>query len=253
MKISAVIITYNESANIARCIDSLKPVADEIVVVDSYSTDDTPLICQNKEVRVVQHPFAGHIEQKNFAMQQAQWDYILSLDADEALSEELTQSILAIKHSPTPALAYSMNRLTNYCGRWIRHGGWYPDKKVRLWHKRYGQWGGMNPHDKVLLSPGIRPVHLRGDILHYTVATTTEHLIKAQQFATIAAHAAHLHGQRSNLLLIGFSPIFKFIRDFILRLGFLDGVAGWHIARISAMAKYWKYSTLYALNKSKSD
>jgi glycosyltransferase involved in cell wall biosynthesis len=252
MKISAVIIAFNEARNIDRCIDSVKNIADEIVVVDSFSTDNTVEICKTKGARVIQNKFEGHIEQKNFAMRQAQHDFILSLDADEALSDELQQSMLKIKAADNPAQAYSMNRLTNYCGQWIRHGGWYPDKKIRWWNRQYGKWGGLNPHDKVILDKNISATHLDGDILHYTVYAVEEHMVQAKKFAAIAARAAHQSGRKSNRFLIAFSPVFKFFRDYILKLGFLDGRNGFLIALISAKAKYWKYKELYKLQNSVS-
>ena len=146
IKLSAVIITLNEEKNIARCLDSLQGVADEIVVIDSFSTDDTEKICSAYGVRFIQHPFDGYIEQKNYGIQQAVYTHILSLDADEALSDELKQSIGHFKMH-WHADGYSLNRLTNYCGHWIYHCGWYPDTKLRLWDKRYGQWAGENGMD----------------------------------------------------------------------------------------------------------
>jgi len=142
VKISAVIITFNEEKNIGRCLDSLQKVADEIVVVDSCSNDKTCEICEKYGVRFIQNRFKGHIEQKNFAMQQAEYDWVLSLDADEVLSLELTDSILKVKKDWVID-GYAFNRLTNYCGTWIRHCGWYPDTKLRLWDKRRGRWGGV--------------------------------------------------------------------------------------------------------------
>ena len=142
LKISAVIITYNEEANIERCLESLEGTADEVLVVDSFSTDRTADICKSKGVDFIQHPFKGHIEQKNYALSCAGNNYVLSLDADEALSDNLIQSIRAAKQN-WRADGYSVNRLTNYCGKWIRHCGWYPDKKVRLWDRRKGHWGGV--------------------------------------------------------------------------------------------------------------
>ena len=137
VKISAVIITYNEERNIGSCLDSVKAVADEIVVVDSYSTDKTQEICSRMNVKFLQHHFEGHIEQKNYAVSCVQYGHVLSLDADEILSEKLKQSIIAAKQN-WRFDGYSFNRSTNYCGNWIRHSGWYPDTKLRLWNRTKG-------------------------------------------------------------------------------------------------------------------
>ena len=187
VKISAVIITYNEEKNISRCIESVRPVADDIVVIDSFSKDKTRLICEEKGVRFIEHTFLGHIEQKNFAVTQAIYDHVLSLDADEYLSEELTKSILKVKES-WPYEAYRMNRLSNYGGKWIKHGNWYPDQKIRLWNRRIGIWGGENPHDKVILKKGIKVKHLQGDLLHKAYQDAAETLSKVQRYSDIFAH-----------------------------------------------------------------
>ena len=186
VKLSGVVITYNEEENIARCLDSLSRVTDEIVVVDSYSQDDTKKICLDRNVRFVENSFSGHIQQKNFALSRAEYDNIISLDADEYLSSELTDSILEVKEA-WPSEAYSMNRLSSYAGKWIRHGDWYPDAKVRLWNKNVGKWGGYNPHDRVVLKDGYTPFHLKGDILHEAYVDSFEALDKIQLYSEIYA------------------------------------------------------------------
>lgn len=250
VQLSAVIITYNEARNIARCLDSLAGVADEVVVVDSYSTDGTPDICREKGARVVQRPFAGHIEQKNFAVGAASYDYVLSLDADEALSDTLRQSILAVKANWTQD-ACSMNRRTNYCGQWINHSGWYPDRKTRLFDRRCGQWGGMNPHDKVEMQPGATSTRLAGDLLHYSYYTVEEHFVRARRYAEISAQAMLNRGKRGAWWRMALSPAFKFVRNYLLRRGFLDGRAGWTICRIAALETYWKYQALRRLQRQR--
>lgn len=140
-KISVVIITYNEERNIGKCLESIKEIADEVVVVDSYSTDRTEEIVKSMGGKFIQHPFEGHIEQKNWAITQAKYPHILSLDADEIPSDRLTESILNIKENWSHD-AYYFNRLTNYCGKWIKHTSWYPARKLRLWDSRKGEWGG---------------------------------------------------------------------------------------------------------------
>lgn len=249
MQISAVIITFNEERNIGRCLDSLAGVVDEVVVVDSFSTDGTAQICREKGARFIQHAFTGHIEQKNFALGQAQFPHVLSLDADEALSDTLRQSVLAVK-AYWRCEAYAMNRLTNYCGQWIHHSGWYPDRKVRLFDRRLGHWGGYNPHDKVDMNAGAQTGFLSGDLLHYSYYTVEEHYSRARKYADIAARAMQARGKRGSWLRVVFSPAFKFIRNYLFRMGFLDGRAGWTICRIAALETYWKYRNLIRLEKA---
>ncbi len=248
MHLSAVIITFNEERNIGRCLDSLVGVADEVVVVDSFSTDRTAEICREKGARFVQHAFAGHIEQKNYALTQAAFDHVLSLDADEALSDTLRQSILAAK-ADWRAEGYAMNRLTNYCGQWIHHSGWYPDRKLRLFDRRLARWGGQNPHDKIEMNAEARQERLRGDLLHYSYYSVEEHYARARRYADIAAKAMHDRGRQANWWNLAFSPAVKFLRNYVLKLGFLDGRAGWTICRIAALETWWKYRALQGLRK----
>src|SRR6187402_448838 len=182
IKVSGVVITYNEEHSIGLCIKTLKAVADEIVVVDSFSKDNTKKICLQEGVKFVEHIFEGHIQQKNFALTQASHDYVLSLDADEYLSDELIASIKIIKEKSTHQ-AYSMNRLTGIGGRWIYSTDWYPDRKLRLWFKGAGKWGGYNPHDTVILNEGISIFHLKGDLMHDGYVDYNDLMNKANQYA----------------------------------------------------------------------
>jgi len=240
VKISAVIIAYNEEVNIARCIDSVQPVADEILVVDSFSTDRTRAICLEKNVRLIENAFRGHIEQKNFALDQATYHHVLSLDADEALSPELAQSILEAKWH-WQADGYTMNRLSSYCGKWIRHCGWYPDRKLRLWDRTRGRWGGHNPHDKVIMQPGAALRHLSGDLLHYTYHTISQHIQQVDFFTEIMAREAVGQGKKAPLLKIVCSPVFKFFHSYVIKRGVLDGYYGFIVSAISAHATFIKY------------
>lgn len=249
--ISVVIITFNEERNIGRCLASILDVADDIVVVDSFSTDKTKEICENYGVRFIEHAFEGHIEQKNWAIAQAQYPHILSLDADEALDDTLKKSILKVKENFNQA-AYSMNRLTNYCGHWVKYCGWYPDTKLRLWDSRYGAWGGDNPHDKFELHTRTDEVeHLKGDILHYSYYTEDDHFKQVEYFTTILANAQYKRGKKAPWLVMYLSPIVKFFKDYFIKLGFLDGAVGFKICRISAYATYVKYRKLRTLHKNK--
>ena len=251
--ISVVIITFNEERNISRCLESLKDVADEIVVVDSFSTDKTEAICKEFNVRFVQHAFEGHIEQKNWSITQAKYPHILSLDADEALDETLKKSILEVKNE-WKFDGYTMNRLTNYCGKWIHHCGWYPDTKLRLWDSRLGTWGGDNPHDKFEMNSNDAEIaHLKGDILHYSYYSLEDHYKQVAYFTDVLAKAQFKKGKKAPLFILVFSPIVKFVKDYFIKLGFLDGRVGFRICRISAFATFTKYKKLRQLihsNKS---
>jgi glycosyltransferase involved in cell wall biosynthesis len=249
LKITATIITFNEEKNIERCILSLKPVVDEIIVVDSFSTDSTKELCLKHEVTFVENRFEGHIQQKNHAMSLASNSYILSLDADEALSEELQQSILKIKGQSEVKDGYSLNRITSYCGQWIKHCGWYPDKKTRLWNKNKGKWGGENPHDRVIME-GKSIGHLKGDLLHYSFESIESHVQTANSFSTIAAKEAIKKGKKANLFVhVILNPIYTFINKYFFHLGFLDGFYGFVICYLSAVSNFLKYTKIRQLNK----
>jgi glycosyltransferase involved in cell wall biosynthesis len=249
VKISAVIITYNEEINIGRCLDSVRDVADEIVVVDSFSTDKTEEICSSKGARLIQNPFEGHIEQKNYAVSAASHDYVLSLDADEALSGELANSIQNAKGN-WDYDGYSFNRLTNYCGRWIRHCGWYPDKKLRLWDRRKGCWGGVNPHDRVIIHEESHVTHLSGDLLHYSYYTIKQHIMQMNSFSDIAAREKYDNGETANLIIdILLNPVFIFFKKYLVKLGVLDGYYGFIISVNTAFGIFLKYIKLRELNK----
>lgn len=241
--ISVVIITYNEERNIERCIRSVEKVADEVVVVDSFSVDRTVEIAQSLGAKVVQHAFEGHIEQKNYAITQAKYPHILSLDADEALDNNLVRSILEAKLNWN-ADGYKMNRLTNYCGKWVRHSGWYPDRKLRLWDSRKGQWGGRNPHDEYKMEKGCIVEWLSGDILHYSYYTVAEHKKQIRKFTDISSKAALEAGKKSYPWSPLMHAVAKFIRLYFIKLGFLDGWVGVQIASFSGWASYLKYSKM---------
>lgn len=249
-KISVVIITFNEERNIERCLLSVKDVADDIMVVDSFSTDRTEEICNNFKVRFITNEFKGHIEQKNWAITKAKYPHILSLDADEALSEELKSSIIEIKNNWLYD-GYYFNRLTNYCGSWIRHTGWYPDKKLRLWDSRKGQWKGVNPHDKYELIEGATKKYLKGNLLHYSFFSISQHIQQVNKFSDISAEAYLKKGKKSNLLNILIHPVWKFLHLYFFKLGFLDGYYGLIISIISANAAFLKLIKLKQLQLEK--
>lgn len=244
IKISAVIITFNEEEHLEKCLASLVDVADEIIVVDSYSTDRTKEICEHFNVRFIEHKFEGYIEQKNYALSTASHDYILSLDGDEALSEELKNSIFKIKENWTCDGYYS-NRLNNYCGQWIKHSDWYPDKKLRLFKKGSGEWKGINPHDSYTLKKNKKAGKLKGDLLHWIYRDYKEHKQKVDNFSTIAAGAYFKLGIKSSIFKIFFRPTWAFFKAYFLRLGFLDGKNGFRICKQTFRVTYLKYKKLY--------
>jgi len=243
IKLSVVIITLNEERNIGRCLESVKSIADEIVVVDSGSTDNTIEICHRFKTRVIHHPFEGHIQQKNWALSQANYHHILSLDADEALSEQLGDSILSVKNN-WERDGYKFNRLTNYCGKWIRHGSWYPSRKLRLWDSRKGKWKGNNPHDKFIMAKGSRTKYLKGDLLHYSYYSIEAHIEQTNYFSDILADSMFQNRKRVNFLIILLHPLWRFIRDFFIKFGFLDGFTGLIITVNSSHETFLKYIKL---------
>jgi glycosyltransferase involved in cell wall biosynthesis len=250
IKLTVAIITYNEERNIARCLDSVKDIADEIIVVDSFSTDKTESICNQYNLRFIKNPFKGHIEQKNFALALAQHDYVLSLDADEALSSELLLEIRKVKED-FQYDGYRFNRLTNYNGHWVNYCGWYPDTKLRLIKKSLAHWTGTNPHDILEMKNSSKVAFLKGDLLHYSYTSIASHINQTDKFTTIAARAAFAQGKKSSLVKIYTRPFLKFFRDYFFKRGFLDGHYGLIICSINALSALLKYAKLYDLQKGK--
>jgi glycosyltransferase involved in cell wall biosynthesis len=248
-KISVVIITFNEESKLRRCIESIKPVADEIVVLDSFSTDNTVDIALKAGAIVHQQTFHGYKEQKNAALQFASHNYILSIDADEVLSVELINSILIAKEKFT-CDAYTMNRCNFFSGRFIRHGLWYPDKKIRLFDKRVAHWGGMNPHDKIVLPGNKNVCHLEGDLFHYSFNSISEYVKRNDEISNIAAMSLYETGHRSGIKII-VNPVWRFVKSYFLKKGFLDGYPGFIIAKNTAAQAFMKYKKLNSLNRKK--
>ncbi len=247
-KLSVVIITFNEERNIKRCLESVKEIADEIVVVDSFSTDKTKEIALQYKAVVIEHPFENYVAQHRFADQQAQHDLIFSIDADEAVSPELEKSILKVKENPVHD-GYWVNRLTNYCGKWIHHSGWYPDRKLRLYNRTKGSWQGVIVHESFKLSTNTTENRLVGDLWHYSYYTVEQHRQRLEKYSTMSARAYYAQGKKVPFVKIWFSPVVKFIRDYFFNLGFLDGKAGLTICLISAGGTKKKYQKLKKLKK----
>jgi glycosyltransferase involved in cell wall biosynthesis len=239
MKISATIITFNEQANIARAIESLR-CCDEVVVVDSGSDDRTVEIATNLGARVLEMQWRGYAGQKNFASDSAAYDWILSIDADEALSESLDAEIMRIKKQGPAFDGYTMPRMAQYLGRWILHSGWYPDRKVRLFNRAKASWVGEYVHESVTVRGSIG--HLDSAILHYTCASLSEHLRTMDRYTTLAAEQLIAEKQRVGWRELLGNPLWTFFSTFVLKRGFLDGMEGLAIAYMAALYNFLKYA-----------
>jgi len=239
MKITATIITLDEERKIGRAIESLR-CADEILIVDSGSTDRTIELAQNLGARVIEAGWRGYAAQKNWAAEQASHDWILSLDADEALSEGLEAEIWSLKKGGTACDAYTMPRLARYLGRWIFHSGWYPDRKIRLYDRRKGKWVGEFVHESVQVDGRIG--HLESNILHFTCDSLSEHLRTLDRYTTLAAQelcSRKVPVSWSRLIL---DPAWTFFKTYFVQMGFLDGLEGATIAYMAAFYTFLKYS-----------
>jgi len=249
MKISATIITFNEAANIDEACESVA-WADEIVVVDSNSTDATRDIATDCGARVIVNPWPGFGAQKQFAVDQAQNDWIFSLDADERVSDELRNSIQACKQKRETDLAagYLVSRRTFYQDRWIRGGGWYPDKQLRLFNRTRGHWKQRQIHESVEMDPGTRVGELAGDLLHYTSPNAAHHhRMIGERYAPLAAQQMFEEGRRASVLGVVSAGPAAFIRSFILKGGFRDGFAGFTIASFAAHHAFLKNLMLWEM------
>lgn len=245
--LSAVIITLNEAANIARCIEALLPVADEIIVADTGSNDQTIAICQQYPVKLIQLDWQGYAATKNQANTAASGDFILSIDADEVLSDELSAAIINEKGRLSGA--YRFNRLTSFAGEWIRHCGWYPDRKIRLFPKTQARWTGDFVHEKLELNPGTQVSFLPGDILHYSYRSVEDYLQRMERYARLGAEELQQKGRKASWYHLHLKPAIKFLSVYFYKRGFLDGKAGLTISRLSARAIRLKYLKLREMNQ----
>lgn len=254
MQISAVIITFNEEDNISSCIESIEQIVDEIIVVDSFSTDNTVEIAKRySKVKCYSQKWLGYVEQKNYANSLTTFNTILSIDADELLSQQLKESILKLKELDENLLkVYEVSRLTNYCGSWIKHCGWYPDKKIRIFNKQSVKWQGELVHETLFIPQNTEIIHLKGDLLHYSYKNTSSHLQQFDKFTTLTAQEAHKNGKKVSLFGLYFRPKWKFLKDYIFKLGFLDGYAGYQVCKLSATATFLKYAKLKELNDNEN-
>lgn len=230
--ISVVIIALNEAANISQCVTKAALISDDIIVVDSGSTDATVTLAEAAGAKVHQMQWQGYSSTKNEANTLTRHDWILSLDADEILSEELIASIQEC--TLEEKTVYLLSRLNNYCGHWIRHSNWYPDYVYRLFDRRFCRWQGEFVHEKLNFPADFNLIKLKGDLLHYTYRTAEEHYRKIERYAELSAREKLAKGKNSSPLKLLILPFFKFISVYIFHLGILDGAAGYQIARREA-------------------
>jgi len=239
-KISACIISYNEEKKIEGCLKSLQGIVDEIIVVDSLSTDRTLEITKKYTDKIFEQKFLGHIEQKNLAITKASHDWVLSLDCDEQITDELKESILKVKNNLEQADAYKVARRTFYVYRWLNHC-WYPDHKIRLFNKNTAHWAGTNPHDHIELS-GNNVITLKGDLLHYSFDSISGHIQTLDSFTEIGANEIIRKNKKVNIFSPWTHGLWTFLKLYIFKRGFLDGYAGLVVAVLSGMHAFVKYN-----------
>jgi glycosyltransferase involved in cell wall biosynthesis len=249
-KISAVIIALNEEKNIQRCITSAFKVCDEVVVIDTFSTDNTAQISEECGAKVIKQVWQGFAETKNIGNKRAKHGFILSLDADEELSPQLIKSINNIKEDLNSA--YSFNRLNFYRHIPVRHCGWYPDKKIRLFPKDKCNWQGEYVHEKLRIDPLVRTTHLKGDLFHYTIESIKQHESTIEKYATLAAEELAKKNKHISFFKPYISYATMFLKKYLLQLGIVEGANGMYISHYSAMSRYLRYKKAISLKNQKT-
>lgn len=244
--LSVTVITKDESRNLAAALDSVS-WADEIVVVDSGSADDTAAIARRSSSTVVVREFSGYGEQKNYAASIARHDWILSIDADERVTPALAEEIRALLRTAPAAHGYRMPRVTFHLGRWIRSTDWYPDYQLRLYDRRTGRWSDRLVHESVRLDgkPGV----LSGELQHFPYRDVAEHLATIDRYTTLAAEQMRRDGDRAGLIWLLAHPPLAFLRNYVLRRGFVQGGAGLRISALNAYYVYLKLAKLRGLQR----
>ncbi len=250
MKISACIITLNEEKNLPRCLKSIQSVVDEIVVIDSGSSDQTREIAVQFGVKMIEKSWSGYVAQKNFAISQSTHPWILSVDADEELSPQLMESIRKLRQNESNASSikgFAVSRLVYYRNHWIRHGDWFPDILVRLFQKDFAHFEGGHVHERLKVDGAI--AKLEGALYHYTYQNREDREKRIQHYAKLWAVSALERGAKANSLSPFFHALARFCRGYFLKLGFLDGAIGFEVARGNAKEVYLKYQNLLELRK----
>jgi glycosyltransferase involved in cell wall biosynthesis len=249
MKISACIITKNEESNLPRCLKSLRPFVDEIIIVDSGSTDRTPFIATEFDARFIRHDWEGYVGQKNFALSKASYNWVLSIDADEELSPELQAEAKKIHDSAQePSISgYQVSRVVFYEGQWIRFGDWYPDLLVRLFDKRQAKFVGGRVHERLEIQGVIE--NLTGELHHYTYKDVADQKARIEHYSTLWAETAKAEGKKAGFLAPYTHAAWRLFRSFFVKGAIKGGSLGWQIARLNAYEVYLKYKKLSSLSK----
>lgn len=246
LELSVCIVACNEEINIRRCLESVAWVEDRVVVLDLRSSDRTDVIARELGARVIVHPYAGNIEQKNFALAQAKHDWVFSLDADEVCTPQLQQEVRDVVAKEKPrAVGFEVNRLTYHLGRWLRHGDFYPDWQLRLFRRSEASWQGINPHGRVVVQGAVR--RLGGDLEHYSYRNLADQVSRIQEFSRVQALALRDQGVRATWSMLVLRPPLRFLRAYVMKAGFLDGVAGLVVAAATAFHVFLKYAKLWEL------
>lgn len=243
--LSAVIIANTEAHQIEKCILAVKQVTDDIVLVDSGSKDHTVELARSLGVRVFEYGWKGYSQNKNFGNEQTRSNWILSIDADEVLSPELIQSLKNL--APEEDSVYELDRANHFCGQWIKHSGWYPDWKVRVFNKKKVAWQGDYVHETLSIPNTFKKVKLTGKLLHYSYQNDQDHLDRIERYSQLSAEKLYAEGKALSVIKMYGAPLFRFFRTFILKRGFLDGKAGWTISKRNAYMVYRKYQKLRCL------
>ena len=246
--VSAVIITYNEEKNIARCIEALQPISDEIIIIDSFSSDNTIHIAEKYNVKIIQQKWLGYGPQKRFAVSAANFNNIIAVDADETLDQEAINQIRSLKQNGFIGV-YEILLYNFYFGKCIKYGEPYPKFKQRIFCREFVNWNESPLHESLVIPLGYPVIKLKGRINHYSYPSIDQYISKANAYSKIAANHLYNNGKRNYLLKIILSPIFTFFKGYIIKLGFLDGLHGFVIAWLNAHTNFLKYAKLWALNR----
>lgn len=247
-KISVVILTFNEEKNIERAILSAQQISDDIIVLDSFSTDNTKDICLKHKVNFIQHKWLGYGLQRNFAVEQAKYNWIFCLDADEEITKALANEIKTLHFDHKNEVFY-IKRLNNYSGKWIKHGLWGRDKVLRIYNKETTKWDNKAVHENLKLNTSHQVNYLKNKLLHYSYANELELKQKTEKYAKLAAQNLLSKDKQANFFDVMCRPLFKFVINYIFRLGFLDGIAGFIIAKYQLKETQLKYKFLKKLNQ----